>query len=488
MNIIEALFSSGRNIKNFGNRVLPFALSIFIFTLLTSALLKPNVTNAQVGALVDPVPAEALNPVTAGVQAWKSLSTVYNLWCGFKEFVDSDGQCELNANMWGQSFLMQNLVYNNITQHVCDQTMEELLESEVCIDPNATWTNATSFNNLGKGEYVRIPNGLGHIGSNTLAFLTTPNTAPIPTNLALYVDDTLGNTIFTTPAYAADGFFGSKFEEFVLESWKITRNMSLALFGAALAVVGLMIMFRTKISPQVTVSVYSVLPLIPLGLGIILLSYPIISAAFALIPPLLGLALRIGATLLVSILGGSGGSVQDISVWTVAVGALNSVIGVIGRMHVYGIGMALFLVAAIVGIVVVMFAGVLGFIKIFISLISTIILAPFVGLLSVLPGKQGLAMNLGKRVVSDVIALPLLLLLVVIGLGVMSITPDTSGESFLNGFNVINTTLEFWFVLLKGLLGISIIWKARNARKIVDGLLGVQPLFGGEDAGPKKRR
>ncbi len=485
MNIIVALFSLIRKIQNFGDRVFPFALSIFIFAVLMSALLKPNATNAQVGALVDPTPAEAINPVTAGVQAWRSLSSVYNLWCGFKEFVDSDGQCELNANMWGQSFLMQNLVYNNITQHVCDQTMEELLESGVCIDPAATWTNATNFNDLGKGEYVRIPNGLGHIGSNSLAFLTSPNTAPIPTNLALYVDDTLGNTIFTTPAYAQSGFFGSTFEKFVLESWKITRNISLALFGAALALVGLMIMFRTKISPQVTVSVYSVLPLIPLGLGIILLSYPIISAAFALIPPLLGLALRIGATLLVSIMGGT---VQDISVWTIAVGALNSAIGVISRLHVYGVGMALFLVAAIVGIVVVMFAGLWGFIKIFVSLVSTIVLAPFVGLLSVLPGKQGLAMNLGKRIVSDVIALPLLLLLVVIGLGIMSIAPDVSGESLFSGFNIINTTLEFWFVLLKGLLGISIIWKARNARKIVDGLLGVQPLFGGEDAGPKKRK
>lgn len=471
--------------KFFTSIRIPFILVLF-FAFSLHTLSNTTVANAQVDAITNPQPAEA---ITAD-QAMATISTVYNLYCGYQEFVKGGGQCELNANMWQLSSVMQNLVYNNITMHVCDKTAQEMLDiansgsgAPTCVDPSQTWT-ATTFRNLKEGEYVRVPSGIGQISTNALAFLSSPESAPIPTNLALYVDDTLENTIFTTPAYAQTGVFGNSFQKFVLEAWKITRNISLALFGAALAVVGVMIMFRTKISPQLTVSIYSVLPYIPLGLGVILLSYPLLSLAYSMIAPLVWTATQIGFSLIQKIMGDS----TINSMWALVAGALNGVFGIIGAGSAYGLGMMLLAIASLVAIVVVVISTIFSFLKIFVSLMTTTILAPFVGLLTVLPGKQGLAMNLVKRILADTLALPLLVLLVTIGFGIVAYTPSTIPADFVPGFGLISSWATFFFFIFKAGIGIGIIWKARKARPMIEGALGVQPLFGGGDSGPGGKR
>ena len=110
------------------------------------------------------------------------------------------------------------------------------------------------------------------------------------------------------------------------------------------------------------------------------------------------------------------------------------------------------------------------------------IFSPLIILLSMLPGRSGMLINFGKRLLADLLSIPLIWLSLYIGLGIMAYTPGFSIGGIFTG----STWAVFIAYIMKYFLGLGIIWKAKNARKTLEGMLGVTDIWG--MAPPEKKR
>ncbi|MBU1085356.1 hypothetical protein KKB06_03330 [Patescibacteria group bacterium] len=121
----------------------------------------------------------------------------------------------------------------------------------------------------GSEQLAQAPGAIHLAGGLVSQIITQP-----PSSSVEYLAD-LGSRIgLVKPAYAQDstgyrGLFG------VLETWKIFRNISYALFVIIFVVVGFMIMFRSKLNPQTVVSLQLALPKLIVTLLLITFSYAI---------------------------------------------------------------------------------------------------------------------------------------------------------------------------------------------------------------------
>lgn len=78
------------------------------------------------------------------------------------------------------------------------------------------------------------------------------------------------------PAYAQEAGTGFKVLGPFLAFWKAVRNMVYVLFALGAVILGVMIMFRTKISPQVVMTIQAALPRLVVGLIMVTFSYAIV--------------------------------------------------------------------------------------------------------------------------------------------------------------------------------------------------------------------
>jgi hypothetical protein len=131
----------------------------------------------------------------------------------------------------------------------------------------------------------------------------------IQTDLALFIDDTFKDNIFSNEAYAQGKLStpNNTFRLATYHAWKVSRNASLILLSSILALAALMVIFNKKLSPQVTISVYSVLPTIPVAIGLILLSYPIVAIAMNIMELLQTTASQLGQSIVQEMGSGGGG-------------------------------------------------------------------------------------------------------------------------------------------------------------------------------------
>ncbi len=446
---------------------------------------------AQVSKLTNPDSAEAgfiqdsLNRIP-GVSA---LKTAYDIWCGIKEFTGTGGRCEVNSNTWTGG-MVQNLVFNTAFTAICDQDTDELIKtpgSAVCWDPN-TRIDLSAIQREYPGQMVRVNGGFGlaAVGITSLAAVSDPKTAPIPTNFALFINDTLKDNIFGTQVYAQSSLLGATFDSIVLAGWKVSRNIALSMFGILLASAGLMVMLRTKLAPRVTVSIYSVLPMIPVSLAGILLSYPIISFFYGFIGPLTGLALSLGTGLIREVLYQQAANSPMSNITDVGSFAVNAAINMWTQLTIGGSFMLFLMLGTLIAVVIILFAGLYIFMRIYMSLMYIVVVSPFVALMSIIPGKQGLIINLIKNIIANVIALPIAMLMFFIGLAIIGYMPSNPGGFF--GLVIAASTFgQFLFMFIyaaKFFIGLGIVWQGVKARGTAERILGTTGLFETE---PKRR-
>jgi len=112
-----------------------------------------------------------------------------------------------------------------------------------------------------------------------IAYQTTTylENEPPPVNLAYFWADTVKNVPIVGGKVYAQSLetYSSPFLKGIIDVWKFTRNISLAIMTVVLLVTGVMIMLRRKISSQVVVTVQYALPKMVIGLILIIFSYPI---------------------------------------------------------------------------------------------------------------------------------------------------------------------------------------------------------------------
>lgn len=96
-----------------------------------------------------------------------------------------------------------------------------------------------------------------------------------PISLVTYIKD-VGRRIHLVPeVYAQQTGFGFNALGPILSLWRAARNMVYSLFVIVILVLAFMIMFRVKISPQVSISVQSALPRVVIALILVTFSYAI---------------------------------------------------------------------------------------------------------------------------------------------------------------------------------------------------------------------
>jgi hypothetical protein len=180
-------------------------------------------------------------------------------------------------------YLLNNLVDNlGITRF--DSLRREILAAcpgltpVPCTDLDTVWQKVTRDTN-GNNFVYRDAQGAGSlIGFANMTQGAAIN-EPIPTNLAYFWNDSIKNIPFANTALAADVQYDSLggFVEAILSIWKVFRNLAYGILSVVMLTVGIMIMLRKKLPPQLTVTAQYALPKIIIAVVLITFSYPIVA-------------------------------------------------------------------------------------------------------------------------------------------------------------------------------------------------------------------
>jgi hypothetical protein len=426
--------------------------------------------------------AYAADPANAA-NLWDAAKVYTGVGRSFSEAVAN--YTDLERNFWIETLFNKDIILDLVNMFLFQEKTETAINraaNDELILPEVAY-NKNQVNELGV-----LPGGAAGAVSYTYSYIY--NESPQPTNFALFVNDVSSDTLFGTPAYAASSLEGTLFESLVFGTWKVTRNIALSLLGVMLAITAIMIIFRQKISPQAVVTIYNILPKIPLVIVLIVLSYPIVAVAISAIPQLI--LLVIGSTynvykdILEIWMTGVLGDVTNVfefvtKIIHLAISSPLKIMSVLdaGSMSTY------FSVAALCFAVFLMFiVGMWNFAKAYGSLIVATILSPIIILYALLPGKGVLMTNLGKRMIADILTIPLILLVVLLGAVVLAMPVGYGGSSGLPAFA---WGITYFTAIIKSFIGLWIMWQSRKVRKSLSEGLGVVGLFGGGGA-PQQRR
>lgn len=317
----------------------------------------------------------------------------------------------------------------------------------------------------------RMPGGLYSLGGVTLSYIVADPT--VPTNLALFIDDVKKDTIFNTNSYAATPSSGYSepsqfFQITTLGVWKTTRNFALSLLGLFLAIASLGVLFRQKLSPQAVVTIYSILPSVPLAILFIVLSYPIVAVAMNLNGPLNTLAIKLGMDVFNQISNSSGGATGTLTTILIALAAsfVSGPFAVAISLPIIFMGVAILLL-----IVIGIFKVIYEFTKWYGTFVILTIGFPLAAAVSILPGKQAVLMTFVKKLIVNMLVFPVGIFLTLVGFGFIMTTFDQAVDLgiFWTGYVFV---FGIFVSLVKFFIGYGIIWNAFKIRGILENSFG----------------
>ena len=321
-------------------------------------------------------------------------------------------------------------------------------------------------------EDGRMPGGLFAMSTYTLGQII--NEPSVPTNLAMYIDDVKGNSIFNDNAYAADGLSKPSdfFQASTLSVWKATRNLSLSLLGLFLAIAALGVLFRQKLSPQAVVTIYSILPSVPLAIIFIVLSYPIVAVVMNLAEPLLGLSIKLWLDIFKEINQGAGGVSAPVGGWnmfTVMISVMSGLFDSIATIAI-SIPIVLLVISMVVLLVTLVIRAIYEFAKWYGTFVVLTIGFPVAAVMSILPGKQAVLTTFIKKLLVNMLVFPVGILLLFTGFGFMAtvVNPTltfTGGIGYILNFGIFVTLVKF-------MIGFGIAWSGFKIRGTLENALG----------------
>lgn len=300
--------------------------------------------------------------------------------------------------------------------------------------------------------------GLGNVLDSTARNET------IPVSLAYWFDDVKSNTlIINRTAFAQSG---AKYPGFGLEPilgiWKALRNIAYALLAIVMVFIGLMIMVRKKISPQVAVTAENALPKVALSAVLITFSYPIGAFLVSMIFPLSFTAIAII------------GSVLDEGFPAAATITPNPnvLMGIFAAIELIGgIGIAsiVLLVIALAVTFIIWIIVSLKAIFIYFQLLVSIMVSPLVFAAGTIPGNEQVIGDWFKSMIAKVLAIPGMLLVVGFAWTLPFLVFGANYSSYIDeGFNlfVFASRKLFWFFV--PLFMIALMAKALSIPKILE--------------------
>ncbi|MDH5533406.1 MAG: hypothetical protein OEX81_03200 [Candidatus Pacebacteria bacterium] len=291
---------------------------------------------------------------------------------------------------------------------------------EEVVEPNIIDTTGTQFKSnqvnllhaVSKGEESAI-NGAGDALSSLFKHS--------PASGETYVADLLQNMKIgpAEPAYAQVGGLGFAALEPVLYAWKAFRNIAYLFFIIITLIIGFMIMMRQKIGSQAAVTAQQAIPQIVIALITVTFSYAIagfmIDMMYVFMFLLIGLfpdqtgtnpisknLIQIGYEMFTNGIGTAFDAVQTF----VAEQVDSEVVG-----FMTGLTFSIIIAIAYLFAVIQLFFELL---KTYIAIVVSIVLSPLLLMMGALPGRSDVFGGWVKSLVGNLIAYPVVLLLVIL--------------------------------------------------------------------------
>jgi len=269
----------------------------------------------------------------------------------------------------------------------------------------------------------------------------------IPVNLALFFRDyaqripVVKNTAF---AATPDDYLGS---QLIYATWTMVRNISLGVISVFLLVIGIMIMTRKKINPQTVVTVQNALPRIAISIILVFFSYAIGAFLVKLMMPLTNImpsvvwsAVKNASTTPILDLPTSISAETGMGYF--AWGILAATTAFLWNMPGQGPGITLFLLLLLCALILVGFIAILKALLIYVKLLTYIVISPLYFAIGVLPGKESMALDWFKEVVSCVLSVAAMMFMFHFTFAI----PVLAIQGVVETGQYINSLVTAWFV------------------------------------------
>ncbi|MFH1602182.1 MAG: hypothetical protein ABIB61_04480 [Candidatus Shapirobacteria bacterium] len=367
--------------------------------------------------------------------------------------------------------------------------------AEETYDPN----NASNPSSLPPGALL-MPPGDWYFSGGAMG-VTTKLIASMyqnPPASGVYYAYNLLHRLGAAPAYAANGIGFAGLEP-ILPIWQAFRNVAYSIFAVAMLIVGLMIMFRVKISPQTVLTVENALPRLIGVLVLITFSYAIAGFMIDLMYVVIALSIAI-------LRSSAGGGImspylvnQTAANWMATQGGFVAVFGaliggfpffsllgaIIGAtifpsLATAGLGGLLFALAWILIAIFLFFKLLIALIKTYINIVLSIIFSPVLIAVGVIPGSPGGFGSWLKNLAANILVFPAVILVIIIGSAIsFSVVqggamwyPPLMGPPDLPIFGAISGAVAGAFV--KSIIGIGFLLILPNVPDIVRGAFGIK--------------
>lgn len=332
-----------------------------------------------------------------------------------------------------------------------------------------------------------------------------------PASSTKYVADLGQRLSLTKPVSAqSQGFGYSVMLDPLMDIWKVFRNVSYALLAMFFVIIGFMIMFRVKISPQAVVTIQSALPKLVIALVLITFSYAIVGL---MIDFTLVITALVAQTFMndifpkaLPLVGGFKESIDAITknlgigdamlTTYIAQGIVLSVATFLAFIYAVLSGPVgwIFIVIVIVVAFIAFFRTILTLLKAYINIVLSLIFSPFLILLGVIPGlKDNPIMSWFKSLLANLMVMPVTLTMLylscyitirglqgtqVFDLSIGAILriigkvgagnellPSATAESF----KTLDSMILPW-------VGLGILWMVPQSAKIIQGFFAGKPF------------
>lgn len=282
----------------------------------------------------------------------------------------------------------------------------------------------------------------------------------IPIRYAYYFNDVairtpLLNSVYAQQPQNSGAFVGGTF---VLEMWKIVRNISYGLLATVSLISGVMIIARKQINPQTVVTVQLVIPKLIIAAVLVTFSYVIGSTFVQMIIPLNGIA---RFTMMEA---AQGFGVPNFSQINVGSDTVNDMVFVVlATLGLVAVGtdqaqtaapffaganpvIYLMLILVFVLMIIAFLYAALMILVVSLRLAIDTVIAPIIFVMGAIPGNEAMTINWFKRQFARVLAVPAMQL-AILSVLVLFRSAVNAGDNYVTGdWITVGGGIEAWFI------------------------------------------
>lgn len=220
---------------------------------------------------------------------------------------------------------------------------------------------------------------------------------PLPVNLAYYFNRmAMKLPVLKDTAFAQSTSYRAAGLPLIYDLWETARNIAYGIMAIVLIILGVMIMTRQKINPQVVLTAEQALPKVIISLVLITFSYPLGATIISFVPSLITLVFTAFFSQALT---------ELVVNWSSGMGYLQMLFMII--VLVFSGSAAMLIFAALLLIVVFLVVLLISLIKIifiYIKMLVSIVASPFIFAIGALPGQDNQIPDWFKGMISKLLS------------------------------------------------------------------------------------